>query len=506
MKSNPFLITLIVLIVSTQIVKSQVKTNFCQTLQSIIKEAENGTFINIRGEKKKNNDFGYEYYISKISFNSRANLWWHENDGWSFSEFPSYEKEHFTAYYNTIKNCLPTPDWVACNESDRGNIKWVFKNLKTRIFVSITNILGVEIKVFQHKNTTAKCLWGDCQNGYGSYKHENDDVYTGDFINGYRNGVGVYTWAASGEYYDGYWLNGKRNGRGSIYKSDSTLLSKGIMYEGQWIDVDMNKTKNFTKGDRINGFGMIYNDGKYEIGTYKDGKPSGFFLADKSNTSFGHYQDGFTGFCIVYYPDGSSYYGNFENGVIKGKGTFYNTDGTKSEGLFDKNLIKGSKFDSYDFLIQKLTLQDGKLTVDNSSGTQSQVKFARSLSYIAAQGAIKLKDKEIEDEFAIYTGYTSKYKLVDAVKTEITTDMKTLKYVIESKMNASKLNKTQALAQYNSLVEKVRNCISSSWKGEETENKDNNDNVFRVYKFSNSMFYYSFEIKCWFNNLYISVL
>jgi hypothetical protein len=48
----------------------------------------------------------------------------------------------------------------------------------------------------------AECTAGDCQNGIGTFKYDNGDIYVGYFSNHLRNGKGTYTWP-NGDKYEG---------------------------------------------------------------------------------------------------------------------------------------------------------------------------------------------------------------------------------------------------------------------------------------------------------------
>ncbi len=484
---------------TNQTSSAQVKSDFCQKLQTIIKEAENGTFTNFKGGR--NTDSNRESYISRVFINKNANIYSEEDKGWTFTEFLSFHDEDVQSYYEALSSCLTTPTWVV-SKFEKKKQKYIFKNLKSRVFVSI-GYPGVMLEVYLQENSTAKCLWGDCINGYGSYLFETDDTYTGDFINGKLNGVGKYTWASSGESYDGYWLNGKMNGQGTYYDKNEKEIKDGYIYENSWINVDTKTTTNFTMGVTDNGFGMVYDNGKYQICNHKDRKPWGMALVNNVNTVFGNYQNGFNGFCIFYYPDGTSYYGNFVNGVMKGKGKKYLSNETSFEGEFDGNNSRGIKFDKNDILIQKEIWTNNVLTVDNTAEALSLSSFGKSLSYLCSVSPEELKGKQTSNDILIT--YESKYKLYSAIKTEIEVDVHTFLYVKSSTMSAANLTKSSAITQYNALIQKLRNCLGSVWVGSETMNKDSENHINRHYTYSSNMHDFIIVVNCWFNCIHLEI-
>lgn len=479
---------------------AQVPSDFCQKLNKIINETSNGTYYNFRGSRDYDNKT--EKYNSLVFILNRAYINSNTETGWDYTEFLSFNEKETSIWYNALSSCLPQNNWTVCNVSERDRKHWIFKNLKSRVFIEI-GYPGVMLKVYLQKNTTAKCLWGDCYNGYGSYLLENNDTYTGDFIEGRQNGVGKYTWIADGESYDGYWLNGKKNGYGTYYDKNGKTINQGLIYENTWVDEDVSKTPKFTKGETTNGFGMIYDNGKYQICTHKDQKPFGMSLVNNVNTVFGNYKDGFNGFCIFYFPDGVSHYGNFVNGAMNGKGIRYYNDGTKFEGNYEGKNATGSKYDINDILLQKESWINGTLTIDNSPKTQSLVKFAKSLSLLCASDRKKLIGSAIANEILI--SHNSKTLLYGSVHTYIVVDPKSLIYVISSKINSKELTKTLALSQYQTTIDKVKSSLSSVWQGNETENKDDATNVFRKYTFSSNMYNYTIEVSCWFNDIYVKI-
>ena len=70
----------------------------------------------------------------------------------------------------------------------------------------------------------AQCVVGDCENGFGIFKLENGDMYTGDWENGTRDGYGRYDWANGAFYVGDFKFNGF-HGKGAFYGADGAVAS-----------------------------------------------------------------------------------------------------------------------------------------------------------------------------------------------------------------------------------------------------------------------------------------
>ena len=147
--------------------------------------------------------------------------------------------------------------------------------------------------------------------------YANGDAYTGETVNGQRQGEGVYTYK-DGRRYTGSWQDNKRHGSGTLtfpngdkYVGDfaegvfngqgTYTLSNGQQYTGSW------------KEDKQNGQGTLtYPNGDTYIGAWKDGKRDG------------------QGTYTVH--DGQQYIGAWQENKRHGKGTWVFADGKKYVG------------------------------------------------------------------------------------------------------------------------------------------------------------------------------
>lgn len=101
------------------------------------------------------------------------------------------------------------------------------------------------------------CVSGDCKNQQSEYVWSDDGSrFVGKYVNGQRNGLGVYYYGKGGKY-AGEFKDGKRNGQGTYY------FPNGSKYVGTW------------RNDMREGYGTLYQKGGKVIrGTWHNGKLS----------------------------------------------------------------------------------------------------------------------------------------------------------------------------------------------------------------------------------------
>jgi len=137
-----------------------------------------------------------------------------------------------------------------------------------------------------------------------------DQLYQGSAYSGYVNelrqpdGKGTMKYS-NGTEYTGDWVNGVRQGQGKM-KYDNGV------YEGEW------------QNDQKNGRGTyIWNDGKKYEGTYVDDVRSGEGI--------------FTGWVDLTNGYSGTYYGKSKNDQFDGYGSFLFDNGDKFEGIYKEN-------------------------------------------------------------------------------------------------------------------------------------------------------------------------
>lgn len=86
-----------------------------------------------------------------------------------------------------------------------------------------------------------QCVSGSCENGNGTYKLPNGDMYTGNWVAGVRDGYGRYDWAG-GSYYVGEFKDNMLHGKGTFYGVDGKVMA-GIFIENNYAGPESDSTR-----------------------------------------------------------------------------------------------------------------------------------------------------------------------------------------------------------------------------------------------------------------------
>ena len=194
----------------------------------------------------------------------------------------------------------------------------------------------------------------DLENGYGTYKWDNGEVYEGYWVKGERTGKGKYTWKESGDIYEGDFINSVRTGKGKY-----TWKESGDIYEGDFINSIRTGKGKYTwkesgdiyEGDYING--VYTGKGKYtwkESGDIYEGDFINAVRTGKGKYTWKESGDIYEGDFInadmtgkakyTYKISGDVYEGDFVNLDFTGKGKYTWKNGDVFEGAFN-NDVKG---------------------------------------------------------------------------------------------------------------------------------------------------------------------
>jgi hypothetical protein len=154
----------------------------------------------------------------------------------------------------------------------------------------------------------------DLRNGLGIfYYHSTKDFYFGGFKNGERSGNGIYIREADAfcKCYIGEWSSNKKSGKGACYNNAGILNFYG----------------DFTKGLMTGIHQPEYDGRKFEIINYPDGAKY-----------LGETKDGkIHGYGIYVWTDGAIWYGEWKDGVRDGNGIEIKSDGAILTGQWKNN-------------------------------------------------------------------------------------------------------------------------------------------------------------------------
>jgi hypothetical protein len=142
--------------------------------------------------------------------------------------------------------------------------------------------------------------------GKASASYPNGDVYEGDFLDGIREGRGVYRYGSNGDKYDGEWRQNRKHGIGKM-----TYNGKGE-YQGYW------------ENGRRHGEGVFtYPNGDVYSGWWRFGEKEGTGTYSSKSTKmkmYGDWENGEMKQGRWEYPNGVFFEGEFENNKPSGRG------------------------------------------------------------------------------------------------------------------------------------------------------------------------------------------
>jgi len=248
--------------------------------------------------------------------------------------------------------------------------------------------------------TTAQCISGNCQNGSGTYRYAATSKYTGQFTNGLREGKGKIS-LPNGNTYEGTFSRNKMHGDGTMnYANGDRYAGTWVNDQPSGNGIYLFKTKERYEGTLRNGEfegtgTMFYPDGAFYTGgwkannkhgngklTYPDGhvvtgvwqmgkltdenqqaasaqeKPKAnnrpntkppvttVTTLNKAKPDLSNLRNCGTVYCrsgegYYTYPDGSTWVGEFKDGIPNGKGACHYANGDRYEGAWSNNAPYG---------------------------------------------------------------------------------------------------------------------------------------------------------------------
>ena len=176
---------------------------------------------------------------------------------------------------------------------------------------------------------SAQCLEGDCANGEGSYRYSSGARYTGPFINGKSQGIGICYWP-DGSFYHGEWAEGLPHGKGAKTLNDGKL-QVGWFEKGRFVG------EHPSESLRARGGTQPAND-KLEgciSGNCYTGR--GVYVFPSGAVYTGDFLDGeIHGNGLCHFSDGSEYRGQWQHRQPHGQGTMAYSDGSQRTGMWER--------------------------------------------------------------------------------------------------------------------------------------------------------------------------
>ncbi len=144
-------------------------------------------------------------------------------------------------------------------------------NYFQRIFL-ITSLILTSLSSL---SLQAQCIFGDCQNGFGTYRYESGNQFTGNWENAQRK-KGVFRYA-NGDRYEGTFQNNKRHGKGVFQYAKSGNRFEGTYHQGK----KQQGTFYYADGSQYNGhFLEDKKEGWGRLQTKKGVVYEGYWFAD----------------------------------------------------------------------------------------------------------------------------------------------------------------------------------------------------------------------------------
>lgn len=198
----------------------------------------------------------------------------------------------------------------------------------------------------------------------GEVQFRKDDtrlVYRGEFKYGKFNGFGLYLFR-NGDYYEGNWVNGIREGRGVYFetlerKIGSTSSFSCCKYDGEWENDERHgygeqifsysHSQQCLKAQRMK-HGHIRGYGYFGQWDHNKRQGWGMLILPPISSILpiiyeGHFENNDVhGRGTCGYSDGSKYEGVWKHGVRDGRGLYTLSDGSVYEGRFRNDKMEGN--------------------------------------------------------------------------------------------------------------------------------------------------------------------
>eukprot|EP00483_Globobulimina_turgida_P000005 UN00005 len=159
------------------------------------------------------------------------------------------------------------------------------------------------------------------KDGKAKVMYANGDTFEGEFMDGKKNGKGVYFWKDLQATYDGEWSMDTRKGDGKFTYSD------GSHYEGEW-------DNNYRSGKGT----YIYANGDSYCGEYINGQREGqgiYSYKEDYSQLIGVWKDDKFISGQWRYNDNTKWIGSFDNNIPTGKGVYIFPSNNQNHGTYN---------------------------------------------------------------------------------------------------------------------------------------------------------------------------
>mgnify|MGYP006109477875 CR=1 FL=1 len=166
-------------------------------------------------------------------------------------------------------------------EEEEGGPKYVFTTENQEVKDSSRGYTGKALAQYPQGDSYFGYFIDGIREGRGLYRYaSNGEKYDGEWKANFKDGIGRMTYAKAGEYH-GFWEHGRRHGEGIF------TYSNGDVYSGWWKFGNKEGTGTYTfKATGMKLFGQwkdssittgrwIYPNGMYYEGGFKNNKPDG---------------------------------------------------------------------------------------------------------------------------------------------------------------------------------------------------------------------------------------
>jgi hypothetical protein len=275
-------------------------------------------------------------------------------------------------------------------------------------------------------NTSAKkagtCLKGDCENGYGEFKHTNGYMSEGFFKNGAPYGPMHVSLEKNNESSIAFLQGNYKAYKGMQYRFSDNRFTEMIDYSkemGLMNDAKERKSYiyNFKNGKVVsktllqertstgtgcivgnctNGPGVYkYSNGTFYFGYFKNGRRNGFGRLDLKNGKqyFGEFDmDNYSGMGTYVISEYNYYVGEFANNTFNGQGVMYYSKTSYKAGYWKGGHYQGTSIATNTYTKQNSSTNTKTTYTKTSSTTGTKTTSFNSLSTYD-KGSIELCKK-----------------------------------------------------------------------------------------------------------------